>query len=1066
MFQKKDIKKTRIRSKFKKVSKKIIKKPWKNIFKLCLYLFLFFLIIGFILSLVLYKKYLSDLPSVQEMEKLEFAEASTIYDKHGVELYKIFKEKRTYVPFEDININMINALVAWEDKRFWDNSWIDLLWITRAALYYFSWKTDSPEGTSTLTQQLIKNTLITNERSIERKIKEMYLAVQLTNWVSKEKIIELYLNKIEFWSNAFGIEQAAKTFFNTSAKDLWILEASMLASLPKTPTWLSPYNYPDKLIWYPYIYNSQNPDSQIDIISETDKNTHIDMVSLLTNYISNMKWKPLTDSNKILICNLEDDLFKINQRIDNQWCSIQEYSNLLSMLNAIQISSNDNVIEYQTWRKDFILWRMLEDWYITFEEYKESIINWIWYKFTKSQENIKAPHFVFYVKEYLEEKYWADVISKWGLKIYTTLDYELQQKAEEIVETQTALNKVKFNANNASVITLDNTDGSIVVMVWSNDYFDEENKWNVNITTSKLQPGSTFKPFVYSIASFKNEIWTKTPIYDLETQFPWYKPQNFDGEFSGKMTFSTALNESRNIPAIKMFYLAWWEKSIVNFMKNLWVESLNDNNQYWAPLALWTWEMTPLELAWAYSVFANLGIKKEISPILKIEDNKWNIILEPNNTNWDQVIPKGQTYLINNVLSDSSTRPEFWNNYLTISWRKVAAKTGTSTKQTEINWEKIIYPANLWTAWYTPQYTTIAWAWNTDWRKLNFKWNWLEWAGPIWKNTMEVLHKWLDVENWDKPAEIKEVNISEISWLLPNPENTDNNYITSSLFINKPSRFDYSFKKIEVDAFCNWLITERTPEAAKELVTLLQFNSLQPGNSSWEWPVQEWVNSWKASWIYGNIWNTISHFSNEPCERSSIQSNIEINSLTEIWDVFTVWLNNIKFWYKSTNPIIKIDILLDWKIVQTIDIDNKTEWIYEGSIALPFEYENQKVDISFRAVDNQYYSQSQTTQIYILWKDIINPKINITNPIDLSIKLYNDWSHFNLRWNVEDRSPIRTINVYIDDVRYLIWLEWPEFIIPITWEDLTLWLHTIRIDAIDYWFNKSSELIKLEILEK
>lgn len=1065
MFKTKNIKKPRIRSKYTKTTKKIVKKPWKAIFKVCLYLFLFFIVSWFILSLILYKKYLSDLPSVQEMEKLEFAEASTIFDKNWVELYKIFKEKRTYVNYEEINENMINALVAWEDKRFWENPGVDLIWLARAWINYLTWNEDGIKWTSTLTQQLIRNTIIKNERSIERKIKEMYLAVQLTNWVSKEKILELYLNKIEFWSNAFGIEQASKTFFDTSSKDLGVLESSMLASLPKTPTGLSPYNYPDRLIGYPYIFNKETPESQIEIISQKDKETHLEMVTKLTDYISAMKWKPLKDSNKILICNLDEELFKLNQRIDSQWCSIQEYSNLLNMLNAIQISLDDNIIEYQTWRKDFILQRMLEDGYITFDEYKQSVIWGIWYKFSKSKENIKAPHFVFYVKEYLEEKYGADVISKWGLQIYTTLDYELQQKAEEIVEKQTEINATKFNANNAAVVTLDNKDGSIVVMVGSKDYFDEENKWNVNIITSKLQPGSTFKPFVYSIATYKNEIWSHTPIYDVETQFPGYKPQNFDGKFKWKMNFSTALNESRNIPAIKMFFLAWWEKAIVNFMKNIGADSLKEHGQYWAPLALGTWEMTPLELATSYWVFANMWIKKEISPILKIIDNKGNTIQEKEDTKWDQVISKWQAYLMNNVLSNSSTRPEFWNNYLTISWRKAAAKTWTSTKQTERGGVKIIYPANLWTAWYTPDYTTIAWAWNTNWDKLGFKWNGLEWAGPIWKNTMEILHKGKSATNWTKPNEVKEVNISEISWFLPSPENTNNTFIIKSQFLNKPSKYDYSFKSIEVDALCNWLITEKTPEAAKKNITLVQFNSLLPWNSSWEDPVQQWVKSGKAAEKYWNISNLTTNFTEEECERTGLESKITINSLTEQGDVFTVWLNSIKFGYRSANPIIKIDIILEWKVVDSIAVNNKTEWIYEWLITLPYDYENKKVDITFRAVDNQYYSESEATQIYILWKDVIKPEIIITNPSDLSIKLYNDW-FFNLRWEVKDRSPIRTINVYIDDEKYKIWIEWNEIVLPISAEWLELWLHTIRIDAIDYWLNKSTKLIKLEVLEK
>jgi hypothetical protein len=157
--------------------------------------------------------------------------------------------------------------------------------------------------------------------------------------------------------------------------------------------------------------------------------------------------------------------------------------------------------------------------------------------------------------------------------------------------------------------------------------------------------------------------------------------------------------------------------------------------------------------------------------------------------------------------------------------------------------------------------------------------------------------------------------------------------------------------------------------------------------------------------------------------------------------------------------------MLEWKVVDSIAVDSKLEWIYEWVISLPFEYENKKADITFRAVDNQYYSQSDTTQIYILWKDVIKPEINITNPSDLSISLYND-GFFNLRWNVQDRSPIRTINVYIDDKKYKIWIEWPEFVLPISAEWLDYGLHTIRVDAIDYWLNKSTKLIKLEVLQK
>lgn len=1060
--KKRGIKRTYTRKKLSKFKKN----PGKYALRIAIYLFLIFIAISFVAWIILYNKYIKDLPSVGELQSYEFAEASTIYDRNWVELYKFFDEKRTYVEFDQINTHMINALVAWEDKRFWDNPWIDLIGISRAALYYITGITEKPEWTSTLTQQLIRNTIISNETTIERKIKEIYLAIQLTNWVKKEKILELYLNKIEFWSNAFGIEQAAKTFFDTSAKDLSILESSMLASLPKTPTGLSPYNYPDRLVWYPLIYPNGEVENEIQVLTSWVKDENLEMVNALADFILSIKGRSFEQSDNILLCSLDDSKFKNNVRIDAQWCSNKNYSDLMWFLNSIQLNIDGNIVEYQTGRKDFILGRMLEDWYITFDEYKQAIVDSFGYKFNKSKENIKAPHFVFYVKEYLEDLYGAEIVSRWGLQIYTTLDYELQKQAEEIVSNQTEINTSKYNANNWSVLTLDNQKWQIIVMVWSADYFDEENKWNVNITTSLLQPGSTFKPFVYSLATYKNAIGTKTPIYDLDTQFPNYKPQNFDGKFRGKMNFSTALNESRNIPAIKMYYLAGWEKPIVNFMKTLWVDSLNEKWQYGAPLALGTGEMTPFELARAYSVFANNGQLKEFTPILKIIDNQWNEVQNNENVEniWKQIITKWQTYLINSVLSDTSTRPIFWNTYLDLSDRKVAAKTGTSTKQFVEAWRKIIYPANLWTVWYTPNFTTVAWAWNTDGEKLNFRWSGLEWAWPIFKKVMEKVHVWEKVLNWSKPAEIKDVKISSVSWLLPSAWASEN-FTTNSLFLTSPTAYDRSFETIQVDALCYGKVTSKTPKAAIKDVTLVEFNSLNPNNPAWQDPVLQWAKSWKAAEIYGNITNLVTTISDKECERSSIPSKIDITTQINNWDIFVVWLNNINVSYKSSNPINSIDIMIDNVIIQSFPI----EWRFNGTlnwvINLPIDYQNSQVELWIRIVDNQYVSESQNNNVYIVAKDQIDPELTITNPSSWIITLYK-WTSFNLRGYVEDRSPIRTINIFIDDKTYLIWLKWPEFVAEINSDDLDLWLHTIRVEAIDYGFNKVNKNIKLRILEQ
>ena len=1058
-----DIKKKQLKARYTKNKRSCKKKEnlYKIIFQFLMCIIVFLTLFSLILWTILYKKYILDLPSIKELENLEIAESSTIYDRNWNELYKIFKEKRTYVPYEQINKKMINAIVAWEDKRYWENPWVDIIWIIRAWLYYAIWKNKKIEWTSTITQQLIRNTIIANEKKIERKVKEIYLAYKLWAWISKEKILELYLNKISFWSNAYGIEQASQTFFWEKASELWILESSILASLPKWPTYYSPYSHPDRILGYPYVYNKEDSKKSKNIIIEKGLMLNKAMVVKLKDLIISLKAKRLSES-KLIICNLKKEDFKNTISIDNDWCNIFDYSNLLSFLNSIRIEWKDQFIEYQTWRKDFILWRMLEDGYISFEEYKDAIINSFAYNFKQPKEKIETPHFVFFVKEYLEKKYWKELIQVWWLKIYTTLDLKLQKKAEEIVKNGVEKNKVNFAATNGALVSIDNKNWDILAMVWAVDYFDKEIWWNNNMVTSLLQPWSTFKPFTYYLAIERNSIWTKTPVYDLETKFPWwYIPRNFDWKFEWKMNISEALNYSRNIPAIKMFYLAWWEKNIVSFMKKLWVKYLKENWSYWVPLALWTWEMTPLELAAAYSVFANAWKKVEINPIMKILDSKWLLIEEKKEVRKEEVIDATTAYIINHILSDTSSRPESWNNYLSLNWRKVAAKTWTSTKQYVKWWIKQIFPSNMWTAWYTPQITTVVWSGNTDWKQLWIKGNWLEWGWTMWKQFMEFAHKWKNIENWSIPSWVRKINISEISWLLPSPENPNDLFIADSLFKNPPKLYDNSSLKVKVDALCDWHITDKTPELAIKEVSILKFNSLKPGNKNWEDPVKQWIKQWKYEEEIWNIKNVVTKI-NTSCERPWKPSKIEIASSINNWDVLFVWWNYVELAYRSEKPIIKLDILLWNQKVWEIKIKNKKSWIYKWSINIPRSYSWKNI-LKIRAVSSMYYSNEESKEI-IIEKKKIPPKIKIKNPIDYNIRLY-EWQSFNLRWEVLDKTPIKSINIYMDSKPLKIWIKQKDFVYSINSENLEVWNHKIKIEAIDANFNIASEEVNLEIIE-
>lgn len=216
---------------------------------------------------------------------------------------------------------------------------------------------------------------------------------------------------------------------------------------------------------------------------------------------------------------------------------------------------------------------------------------------------------------------------------------------------------------------MDNTSGKLLAMVGGPDYFDIEHGGNNNMTTALRQPGSSFKPFIYGLAISKNPIGSESPIADAKTDFGEWTPDNYDREFYGVMMVKNALAYSRNIPAIKMFYLAGGEDTIVKFGKSLGLGTLRENAGYGAPLAIGTAEVRPLDLMQAYSVFANLGVKRDLYVIEKIEDSDGNIIEEKIASEKENTVFSPEaSYIVNSILSDNNARPEstFWRNALSI----------------------------------------------------------------------------------------------------------------------------------------------------------------------------------------------------------------------------------------------------------------------------------------------------------------------------------------------------------------------------------------------------------------
>ena len=229
---------------------------------------------------------------------------------------------------------------------------------------------------------------------------------------------------------------------------------------------------------------------------------------------------------------------------------------------------------------------------------------------------------------------------------------------------------------------------------------------------------------------------------------------------------------------------------------------------------------------------------------------------------------------------------------------------------------------------------------------------------------MNFAHIWKTAIKWNKPSWVKEVNISEISWLLPNPETTNISKIVKWLFINKPSSYDNSFKSIKVDMLCNWKITENTPDAAIKTVTLVEFNSLSPENKNWQNPVIEWSKSPEFTEKYWNISNLVTEINNEECKRSWIPSEITIKTTLEDDEELKLWENYIELAYKSSNPVIKINIYI-WKyLVREIEVNNKKWGSFTWKIFIPASKKKEEY-ITIEAIDNEYYSSKISKSINI-----------------------------------------------------------------------------------------------------
>ncbi len=593
--------------------------------------------------LFLFVYYAKDLPRPEKFTERTLVQSTKIYDSTGeVLLYEIYgEEKRTWTPLEVVPEYLKNAVIASEDANFYHHFGIDFKGIIRSVLINLRLK-KPVYGGSTISQQLIRSTFFSTEKTVKRKIREIILALELDRRYSKEQILEWYLNQVPFGQNTYGVEAASQTYFQKAVSEISLPEAATLAALIQAPSYLSPY-----------------------------------------------------DSHK-------DELLK---------------------------------------RKDYVLDKMRGERYLTEDNTK--IAKETEVSFAKIQQSIKAPHFTLWVKEYLEQKYGESLLRERGLKVYTSLDWELQELAEKAVQERAEINKNNYHASNASLVAVSPKTGRILAMVGSKDWFAAPSPEGCtpgkdclfepypNVSLRGRQPGSAFKPFVYATA-FKKGYTDKYVVIDEETNFGIfggepYIPQNYDGKFRGPVNLRQALAQSLNVPSVKVLaYLAGLKDSMQT-AKDFGITTLTQPASFYGlSIVLGGAEVKLLDMVFAYGVFATQGLSVPQVAILKIEDSQGNII-EENKKTQRRVLDKESATLINDILSDNNARspifglrsPMYFEDY------QVAAKTGTTGDFRD-----------GWIIGYTPSIVIGAWVGNNDNSPMSREPG-IVIAGPIWRSFME-----------------------------------------------------------------------------------------------------------------------------------------------------------------------------------------------------------------------------------------------------------------------------------------------------------------------------------------
>ncbi|OGD10619.1 hypothetical protein A2397_06070 [Candidatus Amesbacteria bacterium RIFOXYB1_FULL_44_23] len=759
--------------------------------------------VGVVVLLIIFAYFAKDLPSPDKIVRRE-GFSTKIFDRKGELLYDVFSDqRRTPVEWAAIPDSLKKATVAVEDKSFYTHAGVDPLTPFRI-VYNIIFKRRVIGGSS-LTQQLVKNVLLTDERTITRKLKEFILALQVESKYSKDQILQMYLNEVPYGGTAWGVGEAATQYFQKSVSDLTLPEAIILAGLPQSPSRYSPFTG--------------------------------------TLYVERAK----------------------------------------------EVAK-----------------RMREDGYITADEEKTITATLSAVPIATQSGTLKAPHFVFWIKQQLEGKYGEKVVEQGGLRVTTSLDLEIQEKAQQIVTDQVA--KVKhLNINNGAAVVLDVKTGEVLAMVGSKNWGDPDYDGKYNVVTALRQPGSAIKPVVYATALRKGYT-ASSLLMDTKTSFPGgdkpeYVPENYDGKFRGPVLVREALGNSLNVPAVKMVSLVGI-KDMLTLAYEMGFGSLEPTaellKRVGLSIALGGGEVRLLDMASAYSGFANGGLRVDPVGILKVTDINGNTLEEWKETKGRQVLTAGEAFIVSSILSDPEARKITFGvrSQLEVPGKTVAVKTGTTNDKRD-----------NWTIGWTPSTIVGVWVGNNDNSAMKQVASGVTGASPIWRQITDVVLKGKSDEKFNVPSEIMTVDVDKISGYRVH----DGFEAKNEFFIKgtEPWADDPVHKKIKVCKGEGKLATPVDIASGnyeeREALYFKEEDPYETANKGNKW--QEGILAWLAAQSepkyhpptdYCNstqIWVTIT----DPSDRARINSN-DLHIKAEVTD---------------SNPVTKVEYILDGQLKYT-----------------------------------------------------------------------------------------------------------------------------------------------------